>query len=280
MRKIFFVWFVSTMTTVLAATGNCDFSLSRYLKPSEPNGQHLKQKRSADISGLSYDVLENPDNQRDKRSSTHNKRSVGSSAGDTTPQWLTESEKNDMLIRGGNYMDITKYQQGNHQNKIEHVESSHLNIPTSVRFEEIVGSLISKINTTALKDFVTYFSENFFTRHMWDPEAAQAAKWLQNEIQQIFDKYVGCGVVYEWKEYWTQPNLVARILGADPVLRNEIIIISAHIDSINAANGSSGNSSLSRARAPGADDNGSGVSVNLFLNVVSITCSIYCFYKI
>jgi len=50
-----------------------------------------------------------------------------------------------------------------------------------------------------------------------------------------------------------QPSVIARINGQGPN-KNEVVIISAHLDSVNAASPSAG-------RAPGADDDASGVSV-------------------
>ncbi|XP_035702351.1 probable leucine aminopeptidase 1 [Folsomia candida] len=70
------------------------------------------------------------------------------------------------------------------------------------------------------------------------------------------DAYGGNVTVGKFTHRWLQSSIIARIEGADPKLKEEVVIFGAHLDSFNLTNPVNG-------RAPGSDDNGSG-SVTLF----------------
>ena len=73
-------------------------------------------------------------------------------------------------------------------------------------------------------------------------------------MQGIADQYgrndTSC---YLFEHDFLQPSVICRVEGSDSVLRDEVVVCSAHSDSINSANPTGG-------RAPGADDDGSGVA--------------------
>lgn len=61
-------------------------------------------------------------------------------------------------------------------------------------------------------------------------------------------------VEYFKHKYWKQPSVIATIYGNE--LKQEIIILGAHEDSVNDKN-----SEEEETRAPGADDNASGTAI-------------------
>jgi Zn-dependent M28 family amino/carboxypeptidase len=119
-------------------------------------------------------------------------------------------------------------------------------------------SVIDQVNSTKLGKWVDILS-SFHTRHTKSEYIEDAAYWLKNELQSICEAKVyfhnftqtDQGIDYNLK------NIVCNNQGSSA--DNNLILISAHYDSrmqdINNTN----------ARAPGADDNASGVSAILEL---------------
>jgi len=105
---------------------------------------------------------------------------------------------------------------------------------------------------TFLEHFVSYRSRLYSSQN-----GKESALWLLSEIENHIaaSGYKGVAHVeaYEHSQ-WIQPSIIAKIEGSDPTLKEEVVILGAHLDSIN---------SFVVPPAPGADDNGSGSSVLL-----------------
>lgn len=110
------------------------------------------------------------------------------------------------------------------------------------RIQQVVDSVSASTFHSALSTLVGYG-----TRHSLTTQFTNAAHWTQNELSllgystQLQPITVGAG---------TSLNVVADQPGNGSGTRN-LVIVTAHLDSINAAGGIG-------APAPGADDNGSG----------------------
>ena len=119
-----------------------------------------------------------------------------------------------------------------------------------------ISSVIDRVNYTKLGKWVDILS-SFHTRHTKSGYIEEVAYWLKNELQSI------CARVYFHNFTQTDQgidyHLKNIVCDKKDLASDNLIIISAHYDSrmqdINNTNG----------RAPGADDNASGVSAILEL---------------
>jgi Peptidase family M28 len=120
-----------------------------------------------------------------------------------------------------------------------------------------INSVIDQVNYTKLEKWVDDLS-SFHTRHTKSGYIEDTAYWLKNELQSICE-----GKVYfhnfTQTDQRTDYHLKNIVCDKKGLAADNLIIISAHYDSrmqdINYTNG----------RAPGADDNASGVSAILEL---------------
>ncbi len=112
------------------------------------------------------------------------------------------------------------------------------------------NALLGQIDTQGLENTVSGLSA-FYNRYYTQQSGLDASDWVKNEWQQIA---AGRGdiTVETVNHSWSQHSVVATITGQD--LSDEVVIIGAHLDSINQSNPSGG-------QAPGADDNASGIAV-------------------
>ena len=108
--------------------------------------------------------------------------------------------------------------------------------------KEIVGKLLSELSASELLSNVLEISR--YPDRAYDSERGEkAAYWVR-------DRFAAAGGSPELIKHpqWRQPTVVARLKGSGPHA-DELVILGAHMDSVNGA--------------PGADDNGSGVAVLL-----------------
>lgn len=113
-----------------------------------------------------------------------------------------------------------------------------------------VNALLSSINASELTDTVNSMM-NFHNRYYSVQSGVDAAQWLRNHWQQIASSRSDISVEY-FNHSFSQSSVVVTIPGAEKA--DEIVVIGGHLDSINQSNPSNG-------RAPGADDNASGIAV-------------------
>ncbi len=113
-----------------------------------------------------------------------------------------------------------------------------------------VNALVSSINSSELSDTVNSMM-NFHNRYYSVQSGVDAADWLKSHWQQIASSRSDISVEY-FNHSFSQSSVIVTIPGAEKA--DEIVIIGGHLDSINQSNPSNG-------RAPGADDNASGIAV-------------------
>jgi len=123
-------------------------------------------------------------------------------------------------------------------------------IPSSPRFHDEVKKIASNVKGSNIEKYNHMLTE-FFTRYYTTETGELAAKKIYETFKSIA---VDAGrrdiEVHFFSHTWRQPSVVARING-NGAKKNEVVIISAHEDSINLGG---------LYRAPGADDDASGVS--------------------
>jgi hypothetical protein len=124
-----------------------------------------------------------------------------------------------------------------------------------------IHSAVDLVNSTKLKDWV-YNLSSFHTRHTESEFIESVAYWLKNELQST----CGDGVYFhnftqiDKKTSYNLKNIICNKEGSMANGNNNpLILISAHYDNRMQ------NISQTNARAPGADDNASGVAAILEL---------------
>jgi len=145
------------------------------------------------------------------------------------------------------FMDIT-----DHQDLGDKPNTVFIDIPTEPKHQEEVFELMEFLSAESLRGIVSHLS-NYPTRYYTSQSGVDAAKWL---VEQYLNYGVGRNdiEVTFFEHTWQQPSVVARINGNGPHA-NELVIVGGHIDS----------TSSDPARAPGADDDGSGSTLVLEL---------------
>ncbi|HKG31518.1 MAG TPA: M20/M25/M40 family metallo-hydrolase [Nitrososphaeraceae archaeon] len=126
--------------------------------------------------------------------------------------------------------------------------------------ENFIYSALNQVNSTKLKNWIDDLS-SFYTRHTKSEYIESVACWLKNGLQSICNgkTYFHNFTQIDQRIRYNLKNIICYQEGSTEYDNNHLILISAHYDSrmqdINQSN----------ARAPGADDNASGVAAVLEL---------------
>ena len=123
-------------------------------------------------------------------------------------------------------------------------------ITYSINNAQTVNSLLAQMspqNMTATVDAMS----NYYNRYYTNSSGEDAASWLLQHWRTIASNRTDISVDF-FEHSWTQPSVIATIQGTTNP--EEIVVIGGHLDSINGGSPVNG-------RAPGADDNASGIAV-------------------
>lgn len=124
-------------------------------------------------------------------------------------------------------------------------------IPSAPRYHDEVRRITNLVRGSFIESYNHMLTE-FFTRYYTSETGEQAARKIYETFKNIALNAGRNDIdVQLFSHSWRQPSVIARIRG-NGQKKNEIIVISAHEDSINLGG--------SIYRAPGADDDASGVS--------------------
>lgn len=165
--------------------------------------------------------------------------------------WLSEDKISKLASHPDfHYMDITDTP-NLEQGKVPPVSP----LPPYPKQQNFVKHLNSRVNETKLREIVSSL-QNFKSRYYDSENGVKAAFWLYNEYKKIIDQLPVqrrdlFNVRFFNHTQWKQPSVIIKMRGrsTNQTLRNELVIIGAHLDSINRQN---------LDDAPGADDNASG----------------------
>lgn len=113
-----------------------------------------------------------------------------------------------------------------------------------------VSDLLAELNQNNLTSTVNTLSA-YNNRYYTQQSGVNAAIWIRDEWQNIASGRSDISVEL-YSHSWQQPSVIATVTGTSNP--DEIVVIGGHLDSINQSNPSNG-------RAPGADDNASGIAV-------------------
>ena len=126
--------------------------------------------------------------------------------------------------------------------------------------EKLIYSALNQVNSTKLKNWIDDLS-SFYTRHTKSEYIESVAYWLKNGLQSVCNgkTYFHNFTQIDQRIRYNLKNIICYQEGSTEYDNNHLILISAHYDSrmqdINQSD----------AKAPGADDNASGVAAVLEL---------------
>ncbi|WP_144392084.1 M20/M25/M40 family metallo-hydrolase [Pleionea sediminis] len=117
--------------------------------------------------------------------------------------------------------------------------------------EETTEVLLNKVVASNLTETVQNMGA-YNNRYYTQDSGVQASEWLKSHWESIADGREDISVELYQHSNWIQPSVIVTIPGTD--LADEVVVVGGHLDSINQSNPSTG-------RAPGYDDNASGIAV-------------------
>ncbi|KAJ0162807.1 Leucine aminopeptidase 1 [Colletotrichum tanaceti] len=175
---------------------------------------------------------------------------------DDAGSWVTEDEKYEKYTsKGIGFIDITDISDEEVLNALSTgpenatalVSRQAITYPTTLTHVAEANSLISRVSNTNPQSWLQTLTD-FNNRHYRSATGTQASTWLYNQAVSIASGYSAI-TVSRFTHSFNQPSIIVKYPGTS----SNLIIVGAHFDSTAGA---------TTARAPGADDNGTG-TVNL-----------------
>jgi leucyl aminopeptidase len=123
--------------------------------------------------------------------------------------------------------------------------------PFTLDQQAVVTPLLKGVKASNLQGTIEALAA-FNNRYYTSDSGVEAAHWLQGRWQELSAKIPGASVELVSHDGWKQPSVVLTIPGTGKA--DELVVLGGHLDSINGWGGED-------ARAPGADDNASGIAV-------------------
>lgn len=125
--------------------------------------------------------------------------------------------------------------------------------PYTIDQHAAVKSLIARVDEAELRSTIETLAA-YNNRYYAADTGAAAARWTRDRWQELARKFPGASAQLVTHTQWKQPTVILTIPGAENP--EEIVVLGGHLDSIGRAGGGA-----ETARAPGADDNASGIAV-------------------
>jgi leucyl aminopeptidase len=117
--------------------------------------------------------------------------------------------------------------------------------------QAVVNPLVAGVKEANLRGTITAMAA-YNNRYYTSDTGVEASRWLKGRWSDIAAKIPGASAALFAHDAWKQPSVILTIPGSEKP--DEIVVLGGHIDSINGWGSSA-------ARAPGADDNASGIAV-------------------
>ena len=125
--------------------------------------------------------------------------------------------------------------------------------------QKVGEELHQKIITNNLQKTITVMTNKWNSRYHNSRNGLLASNWIHNHWKCLTSKRDDISVTpfIHKQEISRQHSLIVTILGGN--LKNELVVIGAHLDTISSRD--SLNRNVSDRRAPGGDDNASGIAI-------------------
>lgn len=124
----------------------------------------------------------------------------------------------------------------------------------TINQENIVTKWLPEISIDYMNSIVTHLT-SYKTRYYKSDEGAAALRWIGAEWEKLTKSRSDAKVTYYDYETHKQPTVILTFEGSDPELKDQVIILGGHGDSINT------DDEGIHSHAPGADDNAAGIAV-------------------
>ncbi|KAI8837913.1 hypothetical protein BJ741DRAFT_602293 [Chytriomyces cf. hyalinus JEL632] len=179
---------------------------------------------------------------------------------EAAPQWMDPEAVNALLRHRTQFVDTTDGDWAALMDESLLAPPKIYPPPKHLENSDIVEALVSKISVPSIQNWLKTFTD-FHTRYYKTASGTEAALWIKDQAEAVVNaapNATNMNVVLTVFEHdWKQPSIIARIqpkhwqesMSADI----PIVILSAHLDSVNAKNPKNG-------RSPGAEDDASGCS--------------------
>ncbi|KAI0443990.1 Zn-dependent exopeptidase [Xylaria telfairii] len=164
--------------------------------------------------------------------------------------WMTEEEKFEKLIsKRIGFMDITDTMELEAMGAARKAQQKAAAVfPSAPSHQTQANGLIKNVKQSNLQTWTNTLAD-FYNRYYKGSYAATSASWMYNTVVSVAAANSAI-TVKQFTHSYSQPSVIATIPGSSA----EVVIVSAHYDSIG---------STTSGRAPGADDNASGIVVVL-----------------
>ncbi len=117
--------------------------------------------------------------------------------------------------------------------------------------QAVVTPLVAAVSEANIRGTIADLAA-FNNRYYQSETGVSAAQWLKGRWSELAAKIPGASAELFTHASWKQPSVILTIPGSEKP--DEIVVLGGHLDSINGWGSSA-------ARAPGADDNASGIAV-------------------
>ncbi|KAI9324757.1 hypothetical protein DFJ73DRAFT_633786 [Zopfochytrium polystomum] len=171
-------------------------------------------------------------------------------------RWMAEDEILHLIRQRVRFMDVTDRDadlaEASTVVKSFAVKKGHPTAPTQ---QAIVAPIAANVSVDALTTWLTMLTTSFKTRYFQTESGANASNWILSQALAVAKGSTSEVMVNvrQFEHPWTQSSVIARIEAKDAVAGRSapLVVVSAHLDSVNMWNPTNGVS-------PGADDDGSG----------------------
>ncbi|KAJ3159619.1 hypothetical protein HDU86_001628 [Geranomyces michiganensis] len=169
----------------------------------------------------------------------------------TESKWMTDAEVLGLLRAGKNFIDITDGDVDFAKPAASFARAKALPTPSQ---QAVIKPILDQIDKEKMKAWLTTLTQ-FNNRYYKSTTGKQASQWIQQQASTLAATAPPSlsVTVTPFTHSWGQSSVIARITPKNTTLpkTTPIVVLGAHLDSINQNNPMSG-------RAPGADDDGSG----------------------
>ncbi|KAI0394619.1 Zn-dependent exopeptidase [Xylariaceae sp. FL0594] len=166
--------------------------------------------------------------------------------------WMTEEEKFEKLTsKRIGFMDITDtmdLEAMGAARRAQFKTSAAAAFPSGASHQTQANALIKNLKQSNLQTWVNSLA-NFYNRYYRGSYAATSATWMYNTVVTAASANSAIKVK-QFTHSYSQPSVIATLPGTS----GKVVIVSAHYDSVGSS---------TSGKAPGADDNASGVVVVL-----------------
>ncbi|KAF0701681.1 Aste57867_7902 [Aphanomyces stellatus] len=176
---------------------------------------------------------------------------------DTNREWLTLDQIAALEAKSIGFVDATN----GVWDELPLLVAQHRSIvnktyPEAPQQQALLESIHDNVDPDDLKALLTEFVEKFPTRYRDSPEGKQSAGWIYDHVHELRANARDhlTLTVRKFEHTWGQYSVIARVEPAGGATYDDVVVLSAHQDSINRKN---------LSNAPGADDDGSG-TVTIF----------------